>query len=173
LGGQAERGTGTPKPRPGVAAPTGSVGVSLKQSGARDFDPLSTDREEHREDVKLVVDRDPNTTWSTEGYDAGALEQKGGVGVFVDAVPAAAAVRIDIDTPTPGWRGQVYGAAAGAPPEKLEDWVPLTDIGEARSTNELELDGTEYRYFLVWIEQLPPEKRSAEISEISLLQKRS
>ncbi len=172
LGGQAERGTGTPKPRPGVAAPTGSEGVSLKQSGARDFDPLGDD-EEHREEVKLVVDRDPNTAWSTETYDAGALEQKGGVGVFVDAVPAAAAVRIDILTPTPGWRGQVYGAKPGAPPEKLEDWVPLTDIGEARGTNELELDGTRYRYFLVWIEQLPPEERSVKISEISLLQRRA
>ncbi len=175
LGGQAQRGTGTPKPRPGAVAPTGSEGVSLKQSGAHDFDPQGAPTpSEHPEEAKLVVDRDPNTAWTTENYNSpGALEQKGGVGVFVDAVPSAAAVRIDIDTRTPGWRGQVYGAKGGAAPEKLDDWVPLTDISKALRSNELELDGTEYRYFLVWIEQLPPEKRSVEISEISLLQKRS
>ena len=114
-----------------------------------------------------------DVAWSTENYGTGALEQKGGVGVFVDAVPSAAAVRIDIDTPTPGWRGQVYGARSGAAPEKLDDWVPLTDISKALRSNELDLDGTAYRYFLVWIEQMPPGKRSVEISEISLLQKRS
>jgi len=173
LGGQAQRGTGTPKPRPGAVAPSGSEGVSLKQSGARDFDPKGDDGEEHPEEAKAVVDRDPNRAWSTETYVPGALEQKGGVGVYVDAVPSAAAVRIDIDTPTPGWRGQVYGAKGGAAPEKLDDWVPLTDISKAQPSNELELDGTEYRYFLVWIEQLPPEGRSVEISEISLVQKRS
>jgi len=174
LGGQAQRGTGTPKPRPGAVAPTGSEGVSLKQSGAHDFDPQgSPTPSEHPEEAKRVVDRDPNTAWSTENYGPGALEQKGGVGVFVDAVPSAAAVRVDIDTPTPGWRGQVYGAKGGAAPEKLDDWVPLTDISKAQPSNELKLDGTEYRYFLLWIEQLPPEKRSVEISEISLLQKRS
>ena len=172
LRGQAERGTGTPKARAGIPQPPGATGVSLKQSGARDFDPMG-DQEEHREEAKLVVDRDPNTTWSTESYQSGALEQKGGVGIYVDAVPAAAVVRIDVQTPTPGWRGQVYGAGPGAPPEKLEDWVPLTEISKAERSNELELDGTEYRYFLVWIEQLPPDERSVELSEIALLQRGS
>ncbi len=173
LRGQAERGTGTPKPRPGAPAPTGSEGVSLKQSGAHDFDPKGDDGEEHPDEAKRVVDRDPASAWSTETYVPGALEQKGGVGVYVDAAPSAAAVRIDVDTPTPGWRGQIYGAKTGAPPAQLEDWVPLTEISDAQRTNALKLDGTEYRYFLVWVEQLPPQKRSVEISEISLVQKRS
>jgi len=173
LRGQAERGTGTPKPRPGSVAPTGSEGVSLKQSGARDFDPMGDDGEEHPEEAKRVVDRDPASAWTTESYQPGAFEDKGGVGVYVDASPSAAAVRIDVDSPTPGWRGQIYATKAGSPPAKLEDWVPLTEISEARRANELELDGTEYRYFLVWVEQLPPGERSVEISEISLLQNRS
>ena len=172
LGGRAERGTGTPKPRVGTTAPTGSRGVSLKQSAARDFDPKGTPvQEEHPDEARRVGDNDPNTAWTTESYSPGALEQKGGVGVYVDADPTAAAVRIDIDTSTPGWRGQVYGAPAGPAPDKLEDWVPLTDIGQAERTNALPLDGTRYRYFLVWIDQLPPGERSVEIEEIALVQR--
>ncbi len=174
LGGRAQRGTGTPKPRPGVVAPTGSEPISLKQSGAHDFDPKGTPTpSEHPEEAKRVVDQIPSTAWSTENYNAGALEQKGGVGVYVDAAPAAAAVRIDVDTLTPGWRGVIYGANGSAPPMTLEGWKALTDIGEAQRSNELPLDGARYRYFLVWIDQLPPGKRSVEIAEISLLQKRS
>ena len=172
LGGQAERGTGTPKSRPTPTATTGSKGVSLKQSGARDFDPKGDDRE-HADEAKRVVDSDDASAWSSETYQPGAFEQKGGVGIYVDAKPSAAAVQIDINTPTPGWRGQVYGAKDGPPPKQLDGWDPLTDIGSAKRTNALDLDGTRYRYFLVWVEQLPPEKPLVEISEISLREKTS
>ncbi|MCW3009735.1 MAG: hypothetical protein JWO90_139 [Solirubrobacterales bacterium] len=171
LGGQAERGTGTPKPRPGAVAPQGSEAISLKQSAARDFDPKG-DEEEHREETPLAVDRDPNSAWTTENYETGALEQKGGVGIYVDAAPAPAAVRIDVDTSTPGWRGQVYGASGPRPPATLEEWTALTEISDAARTNELALDGERHRFFLVWIEQPPPEGRRVEITEISLLQRR-
>ncbi len=172
LGHQAQRGTGTPKPRPGAVAPKGAKGVPLKQSGAGDYDPKGTPTQsEHSDQAKRIVDRDPNTAWSTENYQPGALEQKGGVGVYVDAAPSAAAVRIDVDTKTPGWRGQVYGATGASPPKALTGWTPLTDIGRAKRSNELPLDGTRYRWFLVWIQRLPPGKQSVEISEVSLVQR--
>ncbi len=170
-GNQAQRGTGTPPPRPGAVAPTGSEAISLKQSGARDFDPEGDD-EEHREETKRVVDRDAKSAWTTETYQPGALEQKGGVGIYVDAAPSAAAVRIDVDTLTPGWRGQVYGATGDSPPKELAGWTALTEISNAERSNELALDGTRYRWFLVWVEQLPPDEESVGISEISLLQQR-
>ncbi len=167
---RTQKGTGTPTPRAGVAAPQGTEGVSLSQSSARDFDPKGGG-EEHREEAGRVVDNDANTSWTTETYQPGALAQKGGVGIYVDAKPAAAAVRIDVDTPTPGWRGQIYAAKAGKPPEQLEDWVPLSDIGSAQTTNQLTLDGTPYRYFLVWIQEPAPGEKSVSISGIALTQK--
>ncbi|MBA2350140.1 MAG: serine/threonine protein kinase [Solirubrobacterales bacterium] len=166
---RTQRGTGTPPPRAGVPTQQGTEGVSLAQSSARDFDPKG-DGEEHREETGFVVDNDPNTGWSTETYQPGALTQKGGVGIYVDAKPAAAAVRIDVDTPTPGWRGQIYAAKDGEPPEELEDWAPLSDIGSAEESNQITLDGTPYRYFLVWIEEPPPDEKAVEISGISLTQ---
>ena len=167
---RTQRGTGTPAPRAGVPATKGTKGVSLSQSSARDFDPKGNDGKEHPDEASRVVDNEPNTSWTTETYQPGALVQKGGVGIYVDAKPTAAAVQIDVDTPTPGWRGQIYAAKPGKPPAKLEDWVPLSDIGSAEKTNQLTLDGTPYRYFLVWIEEPPPGEKSVSISGISLTQ---
>ena len=172
LGHNTERGTGTPRPRPGVVTPTGSKGVSLKQLGARDYDPLGDDRKEHPEQAPRVVDNEPGTTWSTSQYQPGAFDAKGGVGIYVDADPSAAAVRISIDTPTPHWRGTVYGAPNGAVPKSLAGWKALADISDAKRSENLPLDGTRFRYFLVWITQLPPGQASAQISGISLLQKK-
>ena len=174
LGHRAHRGTGAPAAPAGVAHATGgSQGVSLAQSAAHDFDPKGTPTAaEHPEQAPRVVDNDPNTAWSTERYQPGVLEQKGGVGIYVDAQPSAAAVRITVDTPTPGWRGAIYGAKDGPAPKTLAGWTALTDITDAKRSNDLNLDGTRYRYFLVWITQLPPGQQSAQISKISLLQKR-
>jgi eukaryotic-like serine/threonine-protein kinase len=174
LGHRTQRGTGAPRPSAGVArAAVGSKGVSLAQSAAHDFDPKGTPSPaEHPEQAPRVVDNDPNTAWSTELYQPGVLEQKGGVGIYVDARPSATATRITVDTPSPGWRGAIYGAKEGPAPKTLAGWTALTDITDAKRSNDLDLDGTRYRYFLVWITQLPPGKRSAQISRISLLQKR-
>jgi serine/threonine-protein kinase len=165
----AERGTGSSGTRAGGKPPVGSTAVSLPQDGAKDYDPLG-DQREHPGDAKAVLDGIPSTTWSTESYQGGTLG-KAGVGIYVDARPSAAATRIELRTPTPGFRATLYGAKSG-PPRTLPDpgWVPIGDIASATKITKVSLDGTRYRYFLVWIQALPPGRSNAAISEIVLYQ---
>ena len=83
---RAERGTGTRNVKP----PPGLQSVSLGQSRAKDFDPFGGDGE-HPAEAKAVVDQDTNSTWSTERYDGGVINNKPGVGIYVDAKPSVAA----------------------------------------------------------------------------------
>src|SRR4051812_40431684 len=81
------RGTGA---TPDAPHAPGTTAVSLGRAAAHDYDPFGGDGE-HPDEVSAVLDRDPNTTWSTESYQGGL--SKPGVGIYVDAKPGVAAVR--------------------------------------------------------------------------------
>jgi tRNA A-37 threonylcarbamoyl transferase component Bud32 len=158
------RGTGS---TPGVSSPPGTTNVSLGRSAAHDYDPFGGDGE-HAQETSAVLDRNVNTSWSTEGYQGGLTKE--GVGIYVDAKPSVAAKRIEIRTPTPGWKGEVFVAKDSVPKEFPGDWVSLGKIDSAERKTSLDLDtaGNPYRYYLVWITELPPGAERAEISEIDL-----
>src|SRR3954449_9950270 len=162
---RAERGTGTRNVKP----PPGLKSVSLGQSRAKDFDPFGGDGE-HPTEAKAVVDQDTNSTWSTERYDGGVINNKPGVGIYVDAKPGVAARAIDVMSPTRNWQGAIYGAPNGPPPTKLDGFKKLASIDQRKARTRVKLDpgGKRYRYYLVWMTKLPPEKSSVEIAEIRL-----
>jgi len=163
---RTQRGTGTPD---NVKAPPDLRGVSLCQSCAQDFDPFGTDGE-HPDQVKSVVDRDPNSTWSTEEYDGGTLNNKDGVGIYVDAKPDVAARSMDVVTPTRGWRGAIYVAPNGTRPRALDDFQRLATFTARKGRNRIALDTARnrFRYYLVWITKLPPEGKRVEVAEVRL-----
>ena len=158
------RGTGV---TPGAERPAGTVGVSLGRGSAKDYDPFGGDGE-HPEQAAAVVDRDVSSAWSTESYQ-GALTKEG-VGIYVDAKPQVAAVRMDIRTPTPGWSGTVY--VADRVPETFDEdvWKVVGRVDGARRTTSVDLDtaNTAFRYYLVWITELPEDEERVQISEIDL-----
>jgi tRNA A-37 threonylcarbamoyl transferase component Bud32 len=162
---RAERGTGTRNFTP----PPGLKSISLGQSRAKDFDPFGGDGE-HPAEAKAVVDQDTNSTWSTEQYDGGVINNKPGVGIYVDAKPGVAARAIDVISPTLRWQGTIYAAPNGPPPTKLDGFKKLASIDQSRARTRVKLDpgGKRYRYYLVWITKLPPGKSSVEIAEIRL-----
>jgi serine/threonine protein kinase len=160
-----ERGTGTRNVKP----PPGLKSVSLGQSRAKDFDPFGGDGE-HSSEAKAVVDQDTNSTWSTEQYDGGVINNKPGVGIYVDAKPGVAARAIDVISPTRNWQGAIYAAPNGPPPTKIDGFKKLASIDQskARTRVKLDPDGKRYRYYLVWITKLPPSKSAVKIAEIRL-----
>ena len=164
------RGTRNAADPPARSEP-GIKGVSFSQDAAHDYDP-NGDQQEHPADVRNVVDGDPNTSWTTESYRGGTLSGKPGVGIYVDAHPSANGVKLQIDSPTPGWRGTIYGATK-SPPKAITDpgWKAIGDIGRADKKTTVDLDGTPFRYYLVWIQSLPPGKESVAISEVRLYQR--
>jgi hypothetical protein len=160
-----ERGTGSRNFKP----PPGLKSVSLGQSRAKDFDPFGGDGE-HPAEAKAVVDQDTNSTWSTERYEGGVINNKPGVGIYVDAKPGVAARAIDVIAKTRNWQGDIYAAPNGPPPTKLDGFTKLAPITESKSRTRVKLDtgGKRYRYYLVWITKLPPEGSSVSIAEIRL-----
>jgi serine/threonine-protein kinase len=161
---RAERGTGTRNVKP----PPGLQSVSLGQSRAKDFDPFGGDGE-HPAEAKAVVDQDTNSTWSTERYDGGVINNKPGVGIYVDAKPSVAAKAIDVISPTRNWQGAIYAAPNGPPPTRLDGFTKLAPITQSKTRTRVKLPGDKrYRYYLVWITKLPPGGSSVSIAEIRL-----
>ena len=168
---RVERGTGPGRVE--QPTPEGTRIVSVAAKSARDFDPLG-DGEEHAETAALAVDRDEGTVWSTETYRDGLVGvDKAGVGIYIDAKPKVEAVKIDIQTPTPGFKATVYAAPPGGAPTGFPDGWTKVGGGTVDSENtrfDLDTGGVAYRYYLVWITDLGSDADRAEISEIRLLQ---
>src|SRR4051812_18156759 len=163
-----ERGTGTGT----VKAPPGTRVVSVKRTSAKDFDPLG-DNNEHSDEARLAVDKDPGTAWTTESYSGGTLASKRGdhkgVGLYVDAAPGVAATSIEIDTPKPGWQPEIHVAPAGGAPSNAPGQGEWTQVGGGTVRRKqqrftLRTAGKRYRYYLVWITQLPQGAEGAEIT---------
>jgi serine/threonine-protein kinase len=170
---RTQKGTGTGT----VKAPPGTRIVSVRSTSAHDYDPQSADGEEHPERARLVVDRDPGTSWTTESYSNGQITKanaagaRPGVGIYVDAKPDVNATRMEIQS-TPGWRTELYAAPDGPVPKTLNDeWTPIGGGKVTKSKQRFTLDTNDkrYRYYLVWITALPPDANHVEISEIALL----
>jgi tRNA A-37 threonylcarbamoyl transferase component Bud32 len=161
-GAQATRNIAPPPNSSGLKA------ISLKQANAHDFDPAGDDRE-HPEQVKAVVDGEKSTTWATERYDGGTLNNKPGVGVYVVADPSVAARAVQILSATKGWSGEIYVARSG-PPKDLEGWTKVADVRSAKAKTSVDLDTARnrFRFYLVWITKLPPGGDRVELQEIRL-----
>ena len=173
---QAHKGTGV---APDVHASAGLHAVELSQTAANDYNPFGTGPENHNR-VQNVVDSDPNTSWSTAHYYEGTLKKAGGtgVGVYLDAAPGIVARAVEIQTSTPGFDVQIYGAEkinlsyayGDATPLAARGWQgPLASATSVRNRQRIHLTAsTRYRYYLVWLTTLPPGQQSASISDLTL-----
>jgi serine/threonine-protein kinase len=173
---QARKGTGV---APDVHSSPGLQAVELSQTAAHDYNPFGTGPENHNR-VQNVVDSDPNTTWSTAHYYEGTLKKAGGtgVGVYIDASPRVEGKAIEIQTSTPGFDVQIYGAEkinlsyayGDSTPLTARGWQgPLASAKSVRNRQRIHLSGsTPYRYYLVWLTTLPPGQQSASISDLTL-----
>jgi serine/threonine-protein kinase len=167
---RTQRGTGAGQ----IQAPQGESVVSLARTSAADYDPQGDDTE-HAEEAPLVVDRLTDTTWSTEDYKSGlAGAGKEGVGLYLDADPGVEAVRLEVQSVEPGWTMEIYGAAGDEVPPDVDDpgWTRIGGgtVEETEQRFRLDTDGERYRYYLVWITELPPEGQ-VEIRELALMER--
>ena len=171
---RTQRGTGEGKVKP----PAGTKVVSVKRTSAQDFDPLGDD-DEHADEARLAVDKDPGTSWTTETYSGSTLAGKDGVGLYIDAAPSVAATKMEIDTPKPGWQVEIHvapeGDAPNGAPGKAGEWQKVGGgtVKRKRQRFTLRTGGKPYRYYLIWITKLPPGQERVEISDVSLFRKTS
>ncbi|MFN8174822.1 MAG: protein kinase [Solirubrobacteraceae bacterium] len=153
----------------GKVTASGLSQVPLEQSAARDYDPPPGDGHEHSDQTSRVLDGDTSTAWSTETYDGG-FGAKPGVGLALDAAPGLAARALSLRTPTPGFTAAVYAANGAQMPAGIGGWTRLTQPRQvaARTQFRFGTGGREYRWYLLWISELPPGSGKASVSEIGL-----
>jgi len=157
--------------RDAIGGRGGGSASAIGITGAQAFDPTGDGRE-NDDRAPLVHDGDPTTTWRTEGYDDRDITRlKDGVGIIVTLERAADLDRLEIDSPTNGWRALVF--VADAPAGDLAGWgEPVaTTEGLPAGTNEIDLGGTRGAAVLVWIVDRgdAPGRAAAEIGEIRAL----
>ncbi len=156
---------------PGDAEGVGGGGlraVALTGGAAHDYDPQGDD-DESSEAAQLAIDANPTTVWDTETYEVGFEgANKDGVGLYVDAGAPVAARQVDVTTSTPGFTAAVYGA--NDVPDDIEGWTKLSSDLTIGAEQDIPLDtgGQSFRYYLLWITDLP-EDGKATVKELSVL----
>ena len=161
---RTEKGAGssvTPR-TPGLSA------VDLPGRAAKDYDPEG-DGEESAGESQFAIDGNRTTAWDTETYQGGlAGSNKGGVGLYVDSETEVAARQLDLVTATPHFKAAVY--AANTVPGRIGGWTKVSPTvkGVAQDQRfELDTAHRRFRYYLVWITNLPEGGR-VDIRELSL-----
>jgi len=168
---------GNPPP-PNIAPLGHEVAVRLAQGAAHDYNPFG-DSPEHPEQVQFAIDGDVNTVWNTETYAGPNLNNKPGVGFYVDAAPQVSADAVRIQTPTPGFSAQIWAAhrfkdfpqGLSSPPLNQRGWVEVASVSSVSTNDRVSLDtaGQAFRYYLLWITSLPPGQNRASVAEFTLL----
>jgi serine/threonine-protein kinase len=166
---------GVPPPANVPAPRAAPVAVQLRQDAATAYNPFG-DTPENPTSAALAIDGDTGTSWTTQQYYDLKLN-KPGVGLYVDASPGVAATYMVISTPTPGFTAEVWAAdtikrlpAPNTMPLGQRGWSQIAEAATIRNDTRIALDGGghRYRYYLLWITQLPPGQESAAVSELGL-----
>jgi serine/threonine-protein kinase len=169
LGTRTHHGSGghknvTPPPHQTIST------IKLGSASAYNPDSLGADHAQNDSEAPNVL-TGADGGWSTQHYYGGVLG-KPGVGVFVrTAAAAAVARRLGLVTDTPGFAVTVYGSNEQPNVDNFasSNWTKLGGNSAVESTQNISLSGgTGYRFFLVWITQLPPDAQSATINRIKM-----
>jgi serine/threonine-protein kinase len=165
-----------PAPRPPVLV---ERPISLAGARVTSYNPFGTDGPDNPSLARRVIGRRNGFGWMTNRYASGDLG-KPGVGIYVTLRAPSPANRLELETSTPGFELQVWGAGAirgergGAKTLEALGWHQLAGTTRAGTTVRIALDEprTAYRHYLVWITRLEPVARggvaAAAIAAISL-----
>src|SRR4051812_1443258 len=162
-GSQTSTGSGT------TPAPSAPVAIDLGASAASVYDPY---RRATAVGVPAkALDGDGSTSWYV---DTAPGQPTVGVGFAVNLGEARGVKSIDITTPTPGFKVEIYATDEATPPPTITDtrWAHITDksdVGADGKTHVVLGAGTsKYRTLLLWITKPPSDGARARISELKV-----
>ena len=134
---------------------------------AHDYDPLGDDGEHARRGARCAVDRDPGTAWTHRELQRRHRGRRQGRRRHLRRRQARASTptRMEIQTPDARLAGRdLRGAERRRAPEdarrRLDASVGGGTVDAAQQRFTLDTDGKRYRYYLVWITELPPGQRA-------------
>jgi hypothetical protein len=123
----------------------GGSGDRVRLVALSDFDPDGDDTE-HPEAVRAATDGSATTYWTTESYSS---FDKSGVGIVLDAKSGANLSELTVTTDTPGYTAVIEASNRSEGGFKV---VSASQTVEEQTTFDLE--GGDYRYYLIWITSL-------------------
>jgi hypothetical protein len=141
----------------------------LDVTRVRAFDPPPGDGEEHDEQVPLVVDRNPSTSWTTMNYYDPINLLKDGVGLVLDLGAPADVSEVVIRAE--GGPTDLEVRVARSRATTLGGFSEFDRTGNATGTTALRVaQPVRARYVLVWLTDLPKVGGNylGEISEITV-----
>jgi len=134
-----------------------AAATNAKLSASAAYDPEGTGGE-HDAEVPRATDGNPATYWTTEDYRDFT---KSGVGIILEAEPAAALSRMTVTTDTPGFPAKIR--ASNSPSGGFVDVSSEKPVGST-TTFDLDTKDKAYRYYLIWLRL--PEGGAAHVNEV-------
>jgi serine/threonine protein kinase len=133
-----------------------------------DFDPEGDNGQENRAKVKLAIDDDPTTSWTSEIYNSSNFgNAKSGLGLIIDLSGNRDARELVVLSGAPGWSAQIL--SADTVPTTRAGWgTPIAAIDEAAEEARVTLPPTSDRHVLLWFTKLPSGGR-LDIREVTVL----
>ena len=140
----------------GATTPTTPSGAP-RVLGVVEYDPPPGDGLEHPEQLALLTDGDPETTWGTVCYGDKTMAPKRGVGIIVEFDSPRRNAVLEVQSPSNGWTAKVYSS-----PDKryvnLIDWLKPVAIGADIPAGAVKfpMGDQPAKFALVWITSLAP-----------------
>jgi tRNA A-37 threonylcarbamoyl transferase component Bud32 len=153
LGGGGGTNANT-EPRGGLRA------LPLKAVATRDPEGDGT---EHDELIANATDSNPESYWTTEGYDQG-LGRKSGVGLVLDLGQSSRVAEVSVASNTPGFTAEIQAADSAEGP-----FTQVASPAEVSDAHTFALrSATRARYLVVWITELAhPDKFRVHLNEVT------
>ncbi|HEY2763190.1 MAG TPA: protein kinase family protein [Pseudonocardiaceae bacterium] len=169
-GPSATRAGQSPAPAAGPAQPPTPIPVTSLSV----YDPSGQGTPDNQEDVRLLVDGNPNTSWSTDSYYQQFPAFKPGLGVMLRFARPIAVSSVSIDSPSPGTVLEVRTAAAGNAPLASTVLVGRALLRDRATQIQLQ-PGPPTQYLLLWITGLGGggDHNRSKISEVGVQQRAS
>jgi len=118
-----------------------------------------------------AIDGDGATSWFV---DTAAGQPNVAVGYVVNVGSARGIKAVDITTPTPGFKVEIYASDQATPPPTITDtrWAHITDESDvgADGKTHVVLGGgsSKYQTLLLWITKPPSDGARVRISELKV-----
>ena len=128
-----------------------TAGTPLEITGGEVFDPQGDGDPDHPEDVPLVLDGDPATTWATYEYRGSPAfgNLKDGVGLILDLGGAQSVSGVELVSTSPGATVEIRVAEESG--SEIDDFTPVADATLEETTQFDFAEPAIAAFVLVWI----------------------
>jgi len=166
-------GTGNPSTTttPEATQPAGPQPIELAADAGKAYDPYGKSKASG--EAGRAIDDDPATSWYVDLNDPA----QAGLGYAIDVGKLQGIREIDLQTPTPGFRIEVYATdETELPPDILDTrWSHITNVSNVGTKDDgkqkivLGAGTSKYRNLLLWFTKPPTDGSRIRLTEVKPL----